>query len=153
MARRTLRTNLLFKSVQQLLGADAQIRDVAMLFTRHRWFLPYSIVAAIAVFVVASATGVAGLGSRIVLGLCGLAIAGMATTNYWVLADSGNALVLCRSSRIRQYATGVVERLPRDTPLEMFGSTVITSDWKIRGVVYTTTKRWESSLREMAMGD
>lgn len=152
MSRPSLRLSILTHSVQKLLGSEVPIRHVAILFTRHRWFVPYAFFAGLAMFLVASATGVQGTMSRVLIGVCGLAIAGLATTNYWVLADLGDELVLCRSSRIRQYATSIVERLPRSTALDMVGSTVITSDWKIRGIVYTATKRWESSLRQMAAG-
>lgn len=76
----------------------------------------------------------------------------MATTNYWVLAETSTGLVLCRSSRVRQYAKSLVRRLPADTDLTMAGSTMITSDWRVDGVMYTLTKRWEASMRQLSTG-
>lgn len=31
--------------------------------------------------------------------------------------------------------------------MEMVGSTVITSDWRVNGTEYTLTKRWEATMR------
>lgn len=121
-----------------------------MLFTRHRWFWPYSVLAGIVIYVVASASGVDGGFNRALLGVCGLAIAGLATTDHWVLAETTGGLVLLRSSRIRQYARSVVSRLPSDASIDPVGSTVVTSDWRIEGVLYTLTKRWEPAMRRLA---
>ena len=153
MSRPTLRRSILIRSVQRLLDDGEQVRDVVMLFTRHRWFWPYSLLAGAVIFLVATASGVEGTFNRVVLGACGLAIAGLATTNHWVLAETSEGLVLLRSSRIRQYARAVVQRLPEGLVPEMAGSTVITSDWRIEGVLYTLTKRWEPAMRRLATSD
>ena len=121
-----------------------------MLFTRHRWFWPYSLLAGTMIFVVASASEVEGGVNRVLLGLCGLAIAGLAATEYWVLAETTRGLVLLRSSRIRQYAQSVARRLPEDTTIDPVGSTVVTGDWRIDGVLYTSTKRWEAAMRRLS---
>ena len=151
MSRPTLRHAILTRSVQRLVGDGEQVRDVVMLFTRHRWFLPYSLFAGLALFLVASTTGIDGTLNRVVLAGCGVAIAAMATTNHWVLAETDRGLVLLRSSRIRQYAQAIVTRFPRNEPLDMVGSTVITSDWRVDGTMYTLTKRWEPAMRRIAM--
>ena len=122
-----------------------------MLTTRHRWFVPYAAASGVILFMVATLSGIDSMLNRGVLAACGIAVAGLATTNHSVLAETTQGLVLCRSSRIRQYATSIVNRLPSDTPLAMVGSTVITSDWKVDGVIYTTTKRWEATLRRLSM--
>lgn len=153
MTKPSVRQNILIRSVATLLDDGEQVRHVVVMFTRHRWFLPYSVLAGLGVFAVASATGIAGFGNRIVIGVCGMAIAGMATTNYWVLAETATDLVLCRSSRVRQYAKSIKIRLPTSTPLEMVGSTVVTSDWRIDGIMYTLTKRWEATMRQLSMQD
>lgn len=150
MSRPTLRRSILMRSVQRLLGDGDQVRDVVMLFTRHRWFWPYSLAAGLVIFGVATATGLEGGFNRLLLGACGLAIAGLATTDHWVLADTTGGLVLLRSSRVRQYARSVVRRLPDETSLDPVGSTVVTSDWRIDGRLYTLTKRWEPAMRRLA---
>lgn len=152
MSKPSLRQTILLRSVQQLLDADEKVSSVVVMFTRHRWFVPYSVLSALALFVVASASGVTSMTNRLVLAACGLAIAGLATTNYWVLAETDRGFALCRSSRVRQYAKAIERRLPADTDLTMVGSTVVTSDWRIDGVMYTLTKRWESTMRRLAGG-
>jgi hypothetical protein len=150
MSKPSVRQNILLRSVQKLLGEGEQVRRVVLLSTRHRWFLPYAIASGIGLFVVASATGIESQLNRTVLAVCGIAIAGMAATNYSILAETTTGLVLCRSSRVRQYAKEVVHRLPAGTSLIMVGSTVITSDWKVDGVIYTLTKRWEGTMRQLS---
>lgn len=151
MSKPSVRQNILIRSVAKLLDDGEQVDRVVVMFTRHRWFLPYSILAGLALFAVATMTEIPGFGNRIVIGACGMAIAGLATTNYWVLAETSTDLVLCRSSRVRQYAKSIHERFPLDTDLEMVGSTVVTSDWRLDGLMYTLTKRWEATMRELSM--
>lgn len=150
MTKPSVRQNILFGSVQRLLGQDEKVRAAVVMSTRHRWFLPYAVAAAVALFIVASVTQVEPLTSRLVIGACGAAIAAIATTNQWVLAETTHGLVLCRSSRIRQYAKEIVRRLGDDAALTMVGSTVINSDWKIDGVTYSMTKRWEATMRRLS---
>lgn len=150
MSKPSVRQAILLRSVQRLLNDGEKARSVVVLSTRHRWFVPYAIAAGFALFAVASVTGIESMLNRVVLAGCGVAIAGMATTNYAVLAETTSGLVLLRSSRIRQYAKAIVNRLPSDTPLTMVGSTVITSDWKVDGVIYTMTKRWEATMRQLS---
>ena len=151
MSKPSIRQTVLLRSVQRLLNPGETVHAAVVMSTRHRWFLPYAAAAALALFVVASATGIESMTNRIVLAGCGAAIAGIATTNHSVLAETSAGFVLCRSSRIRQYAKVITDRFPRDTTLAMVGSTVITSDWKINGVVYTMTKRWEATMRRLSM--
>lgn len=146
----SMRQSILFRSVGRLLDDGEQVRSAVVMSTRHRWFVPYAIASAVVIYLVAAATGIESQFNQLVLALCGAALAGMATTEHTVLAETDRGLVLCRSSRIRQYATALVRRLPRDTPLTMVASTVITSDWRVDGIIYTLTKRWEATMRTMA---
>lgn len=125
-----------------------------MLWTRHRLFLPYAIVAGGGLFIVSLLIGVEGVGAQIGIAVAGAAVATLSTTNYWVLASAegpdGPDLLLCRSSRIRQFAKQIERRLGIDASIEMTGSTVITSDWRIEGINYTLTKRWEATVRDLS---
>jgi len=150
VSKPSLRQSILLRSVQRLLDSDEQVRTAVMLSTRHRWFFPYAALAAVALFAAASVSGIDNMFNRLMLALCGAAIAGMATTNHSVLAKTTAGLVLCRSSRVRQYAKVITERFPSDEPLTMVGSTVITSDWDVDGVIYTMTKRWEATMRQLS---
>lgn len=147
MNDRGLRHQILTRSVKRLIEADEQVSDVVVLWNRHRWFYPYCAGAGLLLFAIALGLGIDGSFNRLALAGCGVAVAVMSTTNYWVLARTSSGFVLCRSSRIRQYAKELVKRLADDTTMEMVGSTVITSDWRIDGVEYTLTKRWEATMR------
>lgn len=150
MSKPSLRRSILVRSVQRLLPDDEQVTAVVIMWDRHRLFFPYVAFAGVALFVVALVIGVATVANQLVIGGCGAAVAAMATTQYVVLAETTNELVLCRSSRIRQHAKHIIKRLPASTPLAMAGSTVVTSDWKVDGTIYTLTKRWEATMRELA---
>lgn len=150
MTKPSLRRTILHRSIERHLDPDEQLRHAVVMTSRHRWFVPYALGSGAVIFLVASATGVETLLSRLVLAACGVAVAAIATTEHTVLAETDRGLVLLRSSRIRQYATSLVRRLPSDTPVTMVGSTVITSDWRVDGVVYTLTKRWEATMRRIS---
>ena len=147
MSRPTLRRELLLRSIDRHLGDDTSVRDAVVMWTRHRWFLPYALGAGILLWVVAAASDVEPLASQIAIGAAGAAVGAVATTNYWILADTTTGLALLRSSRIRQRATAFGRHVADDETIEMVGSTVITSDWRIDDVIYTLTKRWEATMR------
>lgn len=147
MNDRGLRRQILVRSVTRLLEPEEQVHDVVVLWNRHRWFYPYCAAAGLSLFVVALTLGVTGAVNQLALAGCGAAVAAMSTTNYWILARTDEGFVLCRSSRIRQYAKELVTRLKPEVSMEMVGSTVITSDWRVNGTEYTLTKRWEATMR------
>jgi len=151
MTRPSVRQTILLRSVQRLLDESEQVHTAIMLTTRHRWFVPYALASGLAVGVVASLSGIEGPLNWVLFAIVGAAIAGMATTNYSVLAETSAGLVLLRSSRVRQYAKSLIRRLPDDTTLTMVGGTVISSDWEVDGVIYSMTKRWEAAMRELSM--
>lgn len=147
MNDRGLRQQILVRSVQRLLPDDEQVTDVVVLWNRHRWFYPYCAAAGLVLFVLSLAIGIEGPVNQVALACCGIAVAAMSTTNYWILARTTAGFTLCRSSRIRQYAKELTSRLGRNPAISMAGSTVITSDWLVDGTEYTMTKRWESTMR------
>lgn len=138
--------------MEKLLEDGESLADVVIMWSRHRWFVPYAAMAGIIVFVLTSALEVEGTVNRLALAGCAVAVASMSTTNYWVLAKTTNGFALCRSSRIRQRATSLVRRLDPGAEMRMVGSTVITSDWRIEGDEYTMSKRWEATMRALAAG-
>lgn len=145
--QRGLRHQILVRSVNALLEPGETCDNVVVLWNRHRWFYPYCAAAALGLFIVAVASGITEPVNQLLMATCGAAVAALATTNYWILASTSNGFVLCRSSRVRQYAKELVTRYKRTPALEMVGSTVITSDWRVDGTEYTLTKRWESTMR------
>ena len=97
MTRPSVRNNILLRSIQRLLDDDEQVRTAVVLTTRHRWFVPYAIFAGIAIGVVSGLSGIEGPLNWILFAVLGAAIAGIATTNYSVLAETTSGLVLLLS--------------------------------------------------------
>ena len=131
------------------IGSVAWSAAIVVVTVWHR--LPWTPWKLLALLAVAVAVGIEGRINQGAIGLSAAMIGAMATTNYWVLAETTTGLVLLRSSRIRQYAKQVVKHLGITPSIEMVGSTVITSDWRIDGTMYSVTKRWESPLRQLAV--
>ncbi len=149
MADKGIRRAVLVNSVNKLLGEGQSARDVAMVWNRHRWFVPYCLFAGLALFAVATAIAIEPPVNRVIIGACGAAVASLATTEWWVVAQTDAAIVLCRSSRVRQRARSIVTEWKHAPEISMRTSNVITSDWHIDDRSYTTTKRWEPALRRI----
>ena len=122
------------------------------MWTRHRWMLPYALIAAAVVFVSSEWAGFSEVSTRVALGFAAGAVAVNATTDYRVLALTSRGLVMFRASRIRQYATGVLTRLPRTTPIEAIGGTVLATDWRVGEETYTVPKSSERAIQRIAQG-
>lgn len=153
--RRTIasvRKATLYRSVARLLdGADVHV--AAFMWRRHRWMMPYAAVAGIAVYLLASSFGIDDTGTRVALGLAAGAVAVNASSDYKVLARTSVGLVLCRASRIRQYAVAVDERLTDPIEVEAVGGTLLATDWRIGDVgVFTVPKSSEQAVQAIGTG-
>lgn len=127
-----------------------EVRDAAYMWSRHRWVIPYA-AAVFAVLVwLAPIGGVDDWPTRIVIGLAGLGIAVNASSNYRVLGETNEGLVLLRASRIRQVATVKLENLDRRTELKPAGGTMLAADWQVGGNVYTVARSSEQAMERMA---
>lgn len=122
------------------------------MWSRHRWMIPYAIVAAAAVFLTSEWAGFSELSTRTALAFAAGAIAVNATTDYRVVAKTGKGLVLLRGSRVRQHAVAVISRLPKNTKIEPVGGTVLASDWAVGESVFTVPKSHERALERIAHG-
>lgn len=143
------RANLL-RSIARLLDEGTELKDAAYMWSRHRWMIPYAVFAALAVFLTSEWAGFTETPTRVALGFAAGAIAVNATTDYRVLARTSRGLVLLKSSRIRQYATEVLERLPKSTTIEVVGGTVLATDWQVGDAVYTVPKSSEQAIQRIA---
>lgn len=112
--------------------------------------IPYAAIAALGVFLTSEWAGFTEIPTRVALGFAAGAIAVNATTDYRVLAQTSRGLVLLKSSRIRQHATEILERLPRTTTIEVVGGTVLATDWRIGEAVYTVPKSSELAIQRIA---
>lgn len=143
-----MRRATLLRSVGRLLGEE--VREAAFMWSRHRWMIPYALVAGAAVSVTSAWAGFTEVATRVALGFAAGAVAVNATTEYRVLALTSKGLVLLRGSRIRQYATQVVARLPSTTTIAPVGGTVLASDWQVGDSVYTVPKSSERAIEVIA---
>lgn len=120
------------------------------MFTRHHLAFPFIAFAGVAMLVVASLAGATQWSSRISIGLAGAAVAAMATTEYRVLARTTKGLVLLRSSRFRRRANGVIRRLAKGTEIEVVGSNLVITEYRIDGVVYSVMRRSQQEMTAIA---
>ena len=141
-----MRDRVLYNSVRALLPADERIVELAHMWSRHRLIVPYVAGAFIALFALAFVIGVTQWGGRVGLGFAGGAVAAMAATEYRVLVLTSEGLVLLRSSKVRQKATELIERLGRSTKVEAVGSNLVITDWSVGGRVYSVMKRHQNSM-------
>jgi hypothetical protein len=140
----------LHRSVQRHLEQGEQAQHVAHMFTRHYLAFPFIAAAGGALFVVAMFSGADQWATRISLGLAGAAVAAMATTEYRVLAQTTRGLVLLRSSRFRRRASGVLRRLANGTQIEVLGSNLVITEYRVDGVVYSVMRRSQQEMTAIA---
>ena len=113
--------------------------------------VPYAGAAGTAVFLLAGGFGFGDLATRVAVGVAASAVAVNATSEYRILARTTEGLVLCRASRIRQYAVGISERLPQSTSLEPVGGTVLATDWQVGEIgTFTVPKSSERAIGAIA---
>ncbi len=146
--RSPLRQRVLVKSAQDVLG-DPSIDLAAYGWRRGKWAFIYPVIFG----VVATGSGVAlGLAPGIVLamGAAAVAISSLALTDYRVVASSKNRLVMCRSSRIRQFAVAEIEELPRSTTVKPTGGSMLATEWRIGTTELTIAKSSEQMMTTIA---
>lgn len=141
-----MRDRVLHNSVRAALPSEERIMHLAHMWTRHPFMLAYAAVACLAMVAFAVAVGVEQWGGRIGLGLAAGAVASMAATEYRVLALTTEGLVLFRSSKTRQKATKLLERLPKSAEVQPVGSNLVITDWSVGDQVYSVMKRHQNAM-------
>lgn len=145
-----MRNHVLLKSVRRLLGPDVHVIHVATMWRRHHLAGAFAAGAFVVLFLVALFSGVEPIGSQIAIGLAGVAVAGMATTDQRVLAATDTELIMMQSSRVRHYATSVIDRLPLDTPIKVVSDNLVISDWDVGGQRFSMMKRSQRAMTAIA---
>lgn len=145
-----MRRRVLIESVRRRLRAGEHLQEVAYMWHRHRWTLPFALSAGAGLCLVAFVSGFDSAGSLVAVGLAASAVAAMATTEYRVLAATTSGLVLLRASRIRQVAVEVLERLPASTDVRLVGNNLVLTDWMVGDRRYTVPKSSESAMNRIA---
>ena len=120
--------------------------QIAHMWTRHPLGIAYAVGAALAMFALATVLGVGQSSGRVGLGLAAGAIAAMASTEYRVLALTTSGLILFRSSKTRQKATSVIDRLAASTKIEPVSGNLVITDWSVGDQVYSVMKRHQMAM-------
>lgn len=145
-----MRRAFLLRSVAKLLGGDTIVTDAAYMWSRHRWTVPYGAVVFALVVLFAPLVTIDDWATRIVIGFGATAVAVNATTEYRVLAETADGLLLLRASRIRQVATEVLARLDGSAPIDRVGGTVIAAEWQIDDRRYTVPRSSDEAMQRIA---
>lgn len=145
-----MRKAALLRSIQRLLDEGERAVEAAYMWRRHRLLLPFGVAAFLGMTLVAAWAGAEDWPTRIVIGLAGFAVAVAATTDYRVVAQTSDGILLLRASRIRQVAKEILERLPFSTVIEPVGGTVLAADWRVAGQVYTVPRSSETAMERIA---
>lgn len=113
--------------------------------------LEFVVISFLGLLLVATVSGFETWWARIGVALAGAAVATNATTDYRILARTTHGLVLLESSRIRQYATVLLERLDAETtPLERLGGSLVASEWSVGSRHYTVARSSETSMAQIS---
>ena len=145
-----MRRKVLLQSVERLLGGEGTVRDAAYVWTRHHWSTWFGGISFLGLVLAAPIGGIEDWPTRIVLGLAGVAVATLATTDYRVVADTADGLAIFRASRIRQVATQLENRLGTAVSVELEGGTIIYSDWRVGKHLYTVPRSSQSAMERIA---
>ncbi|MFQ5556379.1 MAG: hypothetical protein ACE5GB_02565, partial [Acidimicrobiales bacterium] len=70
--------------------------------------------------------------------------------NHANVALTSRGVVICRSSRIRQYARKIVGRLAADDAVEPVGGTVLATDWRVGHETLTVPRSSERAIEQIA---
>ena len=145
-----MRRRFLVRSVERLLRPDEHLVDVVFMWSRHRWVMPFAGLAFVGLVAVAAAAGIAEWSVCLGVGAAGATAAAVSSTKYRILAHTTRALVLCRAGRVRQVATGVIERLPDGVTITRVGTTMVTSEWVLRDIRYTVPRNFGRAMEAAA---
>ncbi len=145
-----MRRAVLLRSVIRVMRTDTVVHDAAYMWTRHRWAMPFGALVLAAAVLLAPVVGIEDWPTRVVIGLAVASVAVLAATDYRVVAQTGDGIVLLRASKIRQVATGFVETLPPDAQLVQVGGTILAADWQVGDRRYTVARSSEQAMNRMA---
>ena len=145
-----MRNQVLIRSIRRLLGDDVVVHHVVSMWRRHHLAIPFCAGSFMLGFVVAALVDIQPISSQVAVGLAGLAVAAMATTDQRILVQTDDELVMLRSSRIRQYARAVVGPVPDDASIEVVSDNLVISDWMIGDQRFSMMKRAQRSMTHIA---
>jgi hypothetical protein len=132
------------------MGENVTVRDAAYAWSRHRWVIPFGAVVFASIALFAPVAGIEDWPTRIVLGLAGVGVAVMATTDYRVVAETDRGIRVLKASRIRQVAIADGEPVPERAVMAPIGGSIIAADWQVGSHRYTVPRSSEQAMERMA---
>lgn len=126
------------------------MHDAAYMWTRHPWAVPFGALVFAGAVLLAPLVGIEDWPTRTVIALAVASVAVMAATDYRVLAQTNQGLVLLRASKIRQVATALQEHLPADITMAPMGGTLLAADWQVGDRTYTVARSSQRATERMA---
>lgn len=145
-----MRRRFLVRSVASALPTGERVIRVAFLWNRHRLMPVFTLGALASLTAVATIAGFETWTTRLAIGVAGAAVAGTATSDYWVLAQTSTGLVWLKGSRIRHRAVRLLTRLPVHTTMTRQGGTMLASEWMIADASYSATRSYDLDLQAIA---
>ena len=134
----------------RVLGDQVVVREAAYVWRRHKWMMPYAATVFAAVTLLAPIGGIEDWPTRIAIGAAAVAVAVTATTDYSVVAQVDDSIVLLKASKIRQVATGLQDYLPVDVELAPVGGTLLATDWQVGKHRYTVPRSSDQAMNRIA---
>lgn len=141
-----MRRALLLRYAQNLLSGDAVVANAVYMWRRHELWLAFVIVTVVAVLLIGQLFDFEAANLATIAFLLAL-LATSASTRYFVLARTGEEIILMSASPIRRVAREVVK--PGLTTLDIApsGNTLLATDWSVDGQVYTVPKSCEQDMQ------
>lgn len=145
-----MRERVLLASVRRCLRSN-DVVGAAFMWRPGRLTLPFACAAAAGCALLAYAGGFDSATHLAAIGLAGGAVAWLASTEYRVLALTGDGLAqLLEGSRIRHVATGVADEPIDRATIRPVSANAMTSQWWVGRRQYTVLRRHQRLLASMS---
>ena len=141
-----MRRAILIKSVQEHIGGDRTVEYAVYMWRRHQLWLPFVVATAIGVLLVGQLFSFESA-NLVLVALLVSAVAGAASTRYFVLARSGDEIYLLSASPIRRVAQALITSEVTQGDIVAAGNTMLATDWSVLGETYTVPKSCEQDMQ------
>lgn len=145
-----MRQQVLVRSVARLLAPGETVGEAAYMWRRHSMGLVFGAVAFVVVGGIAAVAGTDWPTIPFVLGMVTATAVYTLTSEFRVLATTDRRLVLCRGGRFRQVAVEWIGDVDRAS-IEPIGGSMLATDWRIDGTVYSISKSYEKAIHAIAL--
>ncbi len=141
-----MRRSILIKSVQSLVGDDQMVTCAVYMWRRHQLWLPFVVATAIGVLLVGQLFDFES-STLVLIAVLVAAVAGAASTRYFVLARADDEIFLLTGSPIRRVARELISSDVEQSNITSAGNTMLATDWSVCGEIYTVPKSCEQDMQ------